>query len=96
MRDSSMALGHVRSLANRVPIRVNGGPEVPEVKKLPRHKKNPEVGEKNTVYSNLILVEQKDAASFEDGEEVPSCKYHAACGLQVVFCRSLLWTGGML
>lgn len=53
---------------------VNGGPEVPEVKKLPRHKKNPEVGEKKTIYSNLILVEQEDAASFEDGEEVPSCE----------------------
>ncbi|KIM55029.1 hypothetical protein SCLCIDRAFT_1221432 [Scleroderma citrinum Foug A] len=53
-----------------VAVRVNGGPEIPEVKKLPRHKKNPEVGEKNTVYSNHILVEQEDAASFEDGEEI--------------------------
>lgn len=91
-----MALGHVRSLVYRVAVRVNGGPEIPEVKKLPRHKKNPEVGEKNTVYSNHILVEQEDAASFEDGEEVSSCKYHAACCLHVVFRRSLLWTGGML
>ncbi|KAL4067745.1 tRNA synthetases class I, catalytic domain-containing protein [Scleroderma yunnanense] len=53
-----------------VPVRVNGGPEIPEVKKLPLHKKNPDVGEKKTVYSNMILLEQEDAASFEDGEEI--------------------------
>lgn len=42
----------------------------PEVKVLPLHKKNPNVGEKRTVYTDEILVEQEDAASFDDGEEV--------------------------
>lgn len=49
---------------------VNGGPVGVEVKTLPLHKKNPEVGEKQTVYSSTILLEQEDAASFEDQEEV--------------------------
>jgi glutamyl-tRNA synthetase len=37
---------------------------------LPKHKKNPEVGEKKTVYSSNILIDQEDAVSFEDNEEV--------------------------
>lgn len=53
-----------------VPVTVNGGPTGAEVKTLPLHKKNPEVGEKQTVYSSTILLEQEDAASFEDQEEV--------------------------
>lgn len=53
-----------------VPVTVDGGPTGVEVKALPLHKKNPEVGEKQTVYSSTILVEQEDAASFEDQEEV--------------------------
>ena len=47
-----------------------GGPAAPEVKSLPKHKKNPDVGEKKTVFSSNILIEQEDAASFEDNEEV--------------------------
>lgn len=49
---------------------ITGGPSAPEVKTLPKHKKNPEVGEKKTVFSSTILVEQEDALSFEDQEEV--------------------------
>ncbi|OSD08417.1 glutamate-tRNA ligase [Trametes coccinea BRFM310] len=56
--------------ANLVPVTVKGGPEKPEVKSVPKHKKTPEVGEKKTVYSSQILVEQEDALSFEDNEEV--------------------------
>jgi len=40
------------------------------VKTLPKHKKNPEVGEKKTVYASSILIDQDDALSFEDNEEV--------------------------
>lgn len=54
----------------RVPVTVNGGPAEPEVKKLPKHKKNAEVGEKQTVFSSHLLIEQEDAVSFEDNEEV--------------------------
>ena len=53
-----------------MPVTVSGGPAEPEVKSLPKHKKNPEVGEKKTVFSSNIIVEQEDAASFEDNEEV--------------------------
>lgn len=37
---------------------------------MPKHKKNPEVGEKKTVYASSILIDQDDALSFEDNEEV--------------------------
>ena len=53
-----------------VPVTLTGGPAQPEVKSLPKHKKNPEVGEKKTVYSSQIFVEQEDAISFDDQEEV--------------------------
>lgn len=49
---------------------IKGGPSGVEVKSLPKHKKNPDVGEKKTVYSSTILVDQEDAKSFEDQEEV--------------------------
>lgn len=45
---------------------------MPVVKTLPRHKKNPDVGTKETVYWNEILIEQEDAQSFADNEEVSS------------------------
>lgn len=41
-----------------------------EVKSVPKHKKNANVGVKKTTYSSNILIEQEDAASFEDQEEV--------------------------
>ncbi|KAJ7699890.1 hypothetical protein B0H17DRAFT_1157952 [Mycena rosella] len=53
----------------RVSLTVFGGPTEPYFKLLPKHKKNPVVGEKTTVYSSSIIMEQMDAASFEDGEE---------------------------
>jgi glutamyl-tRNA synthetase len=53
-----------------VPVTIKGGPAEVEVKTLPKHKKNPEVGEKQTVYSSSIFVEQEDALSFDDNEEV--------------------------
>lgn len=40
------------------------------VKQVPRHKKNPELGTKDTVYDAAIFLEQADAASFEDNEEI--------------------------
>lgn len=53
-----------------MPVTINGGPSTPEVKTLPKHKKNPDVGEKQTVYSSSLLLEQEDALSFDDNEEV--------------------------
>jgi glutamyl-tRNA synthetase len=56
--------------SSSVSVTINGGPPAPEVKTLPRHKKNPDVGEKKTVFTSTILVEQEDAISFDDQEEV--------------------------
>ncbi|KAM6500428.1 tRNA synthetases class I (E and Q), catalytic domain containing protein [Amanita muscaria] len=53
-----------------VSVTINSGPVVPEVKQVPKHKKNPDIGEKQTVYSSNIVIEQEDAASFEDQEEI--------------------------
>ena len=53
-----------------VKVHVNGGPEKAEVRTLPAHKKNPEVGDKKTVFSSDLLMEQIDAESFGDNEEV--------------------------
>ena len=55
---------------DRVKVTVNGSPTTPEVKTLPLHKKNPDVGTKETVYWNEILIEQEDAQSFAENEEV--------------------------
>jgi hypothetical protein len=41
-----------------------------EVVNKPLHKKNPDVGEKPMVFSSKLLMEQEDAASFGDNEEV--------------------------
>ena len=41
-----------------------------EVLSKPLHKKNPDVGEKKQVYSSQLLMEQEDAVSFGDNEEV--------------------------
>ena len=53
-----------------MPVTIKGGPAAPEVKSVPKHKKNPEVGEKKTIYSSQIFVEQEDAISFDDQEEI--------------------------
>ncbi|KAG6844929.1 glutamate--tRNA ligase [Tephrocybe sp. NHM501043] len=55
---------------NSVPVTIKGGPANPEIKAVPKHKKNTDLGEKKTHYSSLIIVEQEDAQSFEDQEEV--------------------------
>lgn len=54
----------------RVTVTLNGGPAQDETKELPKHKKNPEIGTKKTVFSSSVLVEQEDAASFDENEEV--------------------------
>jgi glutamyl-tRNA synthetase len=40
------------------------------VKQLPCHKKNPDVGTKKIYYSNEIYIEQEDALTFKENEEV--------------------------
>lgn len=56
-----------------MPVEVKGrDTEDVEVLSKPLHKKNPEVGEKKLVYSSKLLMEQEDATSFGDNEEVPN------------------------
>lgn len=49
----------------------DGIPRIPEIKEVPSHKKNPDLGNKSVYYSNEIIVEQEDARTFKKGEEVP-------------------------
>jgi glutamyl-tRNA synthetase len=61
-------------------VTIIGGPSSPEIKLNPKHKKNPEIGEKKTVYSSNIFVEQDDVASFDDNEEASSpAEYSCSC-----------------
>ena len=55
--------------------------EEAEVRSNPLHKKNPEVGEKRQVYSSKLLMEQEDAVSFGDSEEVRSMIIQILLGL---------------
>lgn len=46
------------------------GTSGPSEKDVPKHKKNPDLGVKTTVFDSTIYVEQQDARTFADGEEV--------------------------
>ncbi|KAJ9475327.1 Glutamate--tRNA ligase, cytoplasmic [Pseudozyma hubeiensis] len=52
-----------------VKVTVKGAPKR-HTKELPRHKKNPDLGNKVTVFDEVVYVEQVDARSFDQSEEV--------------------------
>ncbi|ORY86037.1 tRNA synthetases class I, catalytic domain-domain-containing protein [Leucosporidium creatinivorum] len=54
----------------KVLISGEGTPSSPEGREMPKHKKNPEVGTKTTYFSDVIYVEQEDAKSFAQDEEI--------------------------
>ncbi len=55
----------------RVTVDITGrDTEEVEVLAKPLHKKNPDVGEKQQVFSSKLIMEQEDALSFGDNEEV--------------------------
>lgn len=56
--------------ANAVVVTLANGPSTPQSEQKPKHKKNPEVGNKTVLYANSVLIDQADAASFKEGEEV--------------------------
>jgi glutamyl-tRNA synthetase len=58
------------AIENPVPVHIVDGPAEPTTEEKPKHKKNAEIGVKPVIYSNKVLVEQADAISFADGEEV--------------------------
>lgn len=41
-----------------------------EVKMLPKHKKNPEIGKKSVVYGKDVMLEKEDADGIKEGEIV--------------------------
>jgi glutamyl-tRNA synthetase len=41
-----------------------------DIQTKPLHKKDPAIGTKQLVYSSTLIMEQEDAASFGDNEEV--------------------------
>jgi glutamyl-tRNA synthetase len=53
-----------------VAVTVTGRDEGVVVEAKPLHKKNPEIGDKQLVYSNQLIVEQDDAKTFGDNEEI--------------------------
>ncbi|KAH7107645.1 glutamyl-tRNA synthetase [Auriculariales sp. MPI-PUGE-AT-0066] len=53
-----------------VKVTLTNGPAAEELKTMPLHKKNADIGTKQTKFSAEILVEQEDALSFDDNEEV--------------------------
>jgi glutamyl-tRNA synthetase len=62
-----------------VPVIITGGPASAEIKEMPRHKKNPAIGTKKTVYASKIIIEQQDAQAFAIDEEVgynADLRYH--------------------
>ena len=63
---------------------------------MPLHKKNPDVGIKKTVYADSILIEQEDAKSFAQNEEVGERVGNAEDGGNYLTGRSHSWTGVML
>jgi len=44
-------------------------------KELPKHKKNPSVGTKTTIFSGQLYIEYEDAQSFELNEEVIKSRF---------------------
>lgn len=46
------------------------GLEMPYTEDKPKHNKNPELGSKKVVYGKKILIEQEDAKSFTEDEEI--------------------------
>jgi len=55
---------------NRVTVNILGGPQESISEEKPRHAKNAELGTKKVWFGPQIVIDQVDAASFKDGEEI--------------------------
>ncbi|EIM86286.1 glutamyl-tRNA synthetase [Stereum hirsutum FP-91666 SS1] len=75
-----------------VPVTVINGPTTPELVMQPKHKKNAAVGEKKVVYASSILIEQADAITFEEQEEITLMSW----GNAIVRSRELSGSGQVL
>lgn len=53
-----------------VTVTLKGGPETPYSEEKPRHPKNPSLGTRTVRFSNKLILDQADCASFKDNEEI--------------------------
>ncbi|SGZ58913.1 CIC11C00000000688 [Sungouiella intermedia] len=53
-----------------VPVTLSNGPVEPFSEDKPKHKKNPDVGTKKVIFAKDVLVDQADAQTFAEGEEI--------------------------
>lgn len=56
---------------------------------MPKHKKNPDVGTKTTCYADKVFVEQADAATFAQDEEVRRALPSLSLFLSFSYARTL-------
>ncbi|KAI0599244.1 glutamyl-tRNA synthetase [Biscogniauxia sp. FL1348] len=54
----------------KVTVKGEGVPSAPRSEDKPLHPKNPAVGTKKVAFSNELILDQEDAKSFKDGEEI--------------------------
>ncbi|KAI1505812.1 glutamyl-tRNA synthetase [Biscogniauxia marginata] len=54
----------------KVAVKGDGVPSAPRSEDKPLHPKNPAVGTKKVFFSSEIILDQEDAKSFKDGEEI--------------------------
>lgn len=55
--------------ANVVPVKLLNGPKEPSTESKPKHKKNPDIGNKDVIFADQVLIDQADA-DLTEGEEV--------------------------
>lgn len=55
---------------NAVQVTLVNGPTTPTREERPKHKKNPEVGTKEVIFSGNVLIDQEDAQELNENEEV--------------------------
>ncbi|KNE55446.1 glutamine-tRNA ligase [Allomyces macrogynus ATCC 38327] len=69
--------------ADLVPVTLVDGPATAELKQVPKHKKNPDLGTKTTAFAKTIYVAGADANEFADNEEVTLMDWGNAIVTQV-------------
>ncbi|KAG4305604.1 hypothetical protein PORY_001160 [Pneumocystis oryctolagi] len=55
---------------NIVKVLLLNGPDTMYIEEKPKHKKNPQIGMKKTVFYKHIILDQEDALSFKNNEEI--------------------------
>lgn len=53
-----------------VTITISGGPDQPFAEIKPKHKKNADLGDKQVIYSSKVFIDQDDAQTLKDNEEI--------------------------